>query len=1166
MTAPTLLVGLGGTGSKIIRKVAKLASAEQRKHLGFAAFDTDINELRDIKAADPFVKTVQTSTKLSVGEYLNIDTHARDSWFPVNTILNSKTLTEGAGQVRAVSRLALDTAIRAGKMEPLHEAIHDLYKLEEGKGEQALRIIIVSSLAGGTGSGLLLPVALYIKNYLSTRFRQNANITRGFFILPEVFYEVIRGQAERNNLKCNAYAALRELDAFLMRGDETLHDKYVDNVRLKFPRIGSDVFDEYDIRPYDFCFLFDAQNAEGKKLNSFDQYIDHAADCVYAQSIGPMNKRSNSSEDNTIRKLVAERGRNRYAGAGSSMLIYPFEDVRKYIALNWANECVSKQWLVFDDMYEELRKRNSDMRSKGIAVADIEKSSNYIENVENRANNKDPFARFIENACYIYDDDGLNRKGSKWQAYVKSLITKVSADQSSGQKELDDMRDRAQGFYDDLNSGKASWDKFDAAHQVIDKYRQVVNKRREQSADSIAYAMFRAEEGSVTQERHMHKLETYLVDEDKKFMHPNAIRYFLYKTHMTLLQERRKLANKNAEKITFFEEFEKVHIHKGEEGGEMTVTYSDRDVPFWNKFFGDMTPEMRGAKTILQVYIDHIDEYRADAITELVLEEGIRYVEKLSDSFEKFYDTFRAKVAEIKKNIAGITKKYRESKGTAARYVCASETSLNKLLESMPYSGGTMAIGDELSQGIYNRIYQYAMLPSKPSNNSYFSDLFDTGILGYFQDELMRKYSSTVDMDVITAMETEATYDEGKVEDKDIQKYVEDVIAVTRKLSCPFIESPLGEQRDSIDICAFNTKIYPDDNSPRSLLIDKELMNYGGVKDDSISKSMILFYQSFYGLRANDLGKFAPPERSLTSKRDGGDYYKAYYDLINKIHPLPHLSTALTPHIDRWWHSITKMPDLDETSQEIQENKIYAAFFWGLLRGLFDIYETSSEKKVYRLKVDRLVMSDKSENMIVSDGSACDNLYKVLDAFAIYPELVDKVLARIELFTVHDVAKSKTDSLEDANLYKSIMSFKVNEFRLGENDDIRSIFEIPLLMKRAITPELYYEEDMLQLLRASITEVKKYVERMCSKKIAPEATGRVLMAHYDLYLKNLETLSKESAYDYYDHLFVKTYEIVAMVFEDDLELMVEAENVRERGGKAKAASLALKEPKAKKEA
>lgn len=413
MIAPTLLVGLGGTGSKIVCRVSQMVTEEQRKRIGFAVFDTDINELREIREANPFIKTIQTSTKLTVGEYLNIDTHARDEWFPVNGILNSKSLTEGAGQVRAISRLALDTAIRAGNMEPLHNAIEELYKLEGDSSEQALRVVIVSSLAGGTGSGLILPVALYLKNYLATKFQASANITRGFFILPEVFYEVIRGQSERNNLKCNAYATLRELDAFLMKGDETLPEKYEKTVKLEFPRVGSNDVEEYNVRPYDFCFLFDAQNTEGKKLNSFNQYLDHAANCIYSQSIGPMNKRSNSSEDNTIRELCAERGRNRYAGAGSAMLIYPYEDVREYIALNWTKECVSSQWLVFDRMYKEKCLANAEMRAQGLNRRDINASVDYIESINQMAKQKDPFALSIEKACTIYDEGGYKKVNDK---------------------------------------------------------------------------------------------------------------------------------------------------------------------------------------------------------------------------------------------------------------------------------------------------------------------------------------------------------------------------------------------------------------------------------------------------------------------------------------------------------------------------------------------------------------------------------------------------------------------------------------------------------------------------------------------------------------------------------------------------------------------------------
>ena len=108
MNAPTLLIGLGGTGCKIIERVSKMVTPEQRNNIAFAVFDTDINDLRAIEERNPFIKIIQTSTKQTVGEYLDKDTNARDTWFPVNAILNGKTLTEGAGQVRA----ALDSRPR----------------------------------------------------------------------------------------------------------------------------------------------------------------------------------------------------------------------------------------------------------------------------------------------------------------------------------------------------------------------------------------------------------------------------------------------------------------------------------------------------------------------------------------------------------------------------------------------------------------------------------------------------------------------------------------------------------------------------------------------------------------------------------------------------------------------------------------------------------------------------------------------------------------------------------------------------------------------------------------------------------------------------------------------------------------------------------------------
>ncbi len=121
--APTLLVGLGGQGSKIVARVSEKANEQQKKYLSFVVFDTDANELRQIKERQPEVKTIQTSTRQTVGEYLHTDVFSRVNWFPVHNILNNKTPSEGAGQVRAISRLVMDNAIRNGDLEPLHAAL-----------------------------------------------------------------------------------------------------------------------------------------------------------------------------------------------------------------------------------------------------------------------------------------------------------------------------------------------------------------------------------------------------------------------------------------------------------------------------------------------------------------------------------------------------------------------------------------------------------------------------------------------------------------------------------------------------------------------------------------------------------------------------------------------------------------------------------------------------------------------------------------------------------------------------------------------------------------------------------------------------------------------------------------------------------------------------------
>ena len=1000
-------------------------------------------------------------------------------------------------------------------------------------------------MAGGTGSGLILPVAMYIRNYLATHFRQSANITRGFFILPEVFYEVITGQTERNNLKANAYATLRELDAFLMKGDATLPERYAKTVRMQFPRAASDGYEEYSIRPYDFCFLFDAQNAEGSKLNSFDQYLDHAANCIFAQSIGPMNKRSNSSEDNTIRKLAKERGRNRYAGAGVSMLIYPFEDIKSFIALKWAKQCISKQWLVYDNLYKELCKENDQKREEGLSVSEQSLATFYVNQVESAAKHDDPFAKAIIMSSGKYNN-GVTRVADRWKLYVQAIMEKIERDLEVGSSDLSSKYDDAR---EQINALSNDWDEYVNAYYAAEEYRLMSMAYVEEVSQTIAYSMFKSSR-SISDLGQDYKLETYLVSTDNKFMHPNAIRYLLIKILELMKKQKESVDKERDDSKEYFANFEKntFDIKETEDIEETVDDLTDRKVSIFSKWTKHPSGDQEDMKRKFKVFFDTIGNYQVQCTQSIVLARGIAYIDSLISAFESFFKSFESKVGTLNESIEYIYKKYSGSKGTTVRYVCASRACLDKIYEKKPYTGSSIALDSELAKEIYVKVLEYSLKKEKPNNNRYFNALFDDGIIGYFKNTVMRDYGNELDVDIITAIGKEVDY-EGIYEEDDyayslIDQYIRKTINDTRKLSCPFIETPLGEPREPINACTFNISLAPEkgDDSPNAELIRKELMNYGGEPDEDISKYMIMFYQSFYGLRANDLSKFAPPEKSVTYNRSGGEYFKAYYELVQGIHPETHRSKEISPHIDRTWHIITKMPDLDDANQKKQEYNIYAAFFWAIMRRYIVLSDEGKDQKIYKPRNTLLKMED--DLLIVSNGTECDKLYEVLDAIAIYPELVNRILSDIEVRTIDDM--NECSQLEDGILFSSLKSFKIYEPSIGK-DSVPStcIFDIPMLMKKSATPDIYYEADVIGMLQVELEEIRKYLSNFCTPKELPEKMGTLIMEQFEKHLSSVALESEIHPSIYKESLFIKTCDIISNTL-SDLGLKKEAALIQEK--------------------
>ena len=316
---------------------------------------------------------------------------------------------------------------------------------------------------------------------------------------------------------------------------------------------------------------------------------------------------------------------------------------------------------------------------------------------------------------------------------------------------------------------------------------------------------------------------------------------------------------------------------------------------------------------------------------------------------------------------------------------------------------------------------------------------------------------------------------------------------------------------------------------------------------------MILFYTAVYGLSPEDLSKFAPAKHDMTVEKPAGDYYKAYFELLDQIHPVTHKSKIVTPHIDRWWHVLTKMPDLNEESQAIQLNRILRAFFWGIVGGYIEYLPYTKIRNIYKVNGQSFLEEQKFEDLIVSNGTMCDHLYEVLDAFMIYPHLVTTVLKDVKKRDVRDtLAKKEFRNCVLEGLLKKLRFDEEGISGISKNT-VRSVLELPLLMKWSVPDDDYDEDRMETFVRIIIKEIQDYVRRHTNEKEYVSVYSRVLKEQFDLFKENavlaamtVRNVLSDPMYVYICRTVAREYDSLDMIEErdailEDLRKNVEAE-------------------------
>jgi len=1141
--APTLIIGLGGTGCEIASRVDKLTNEEQRKFVRFVHFDTDANELRMRREETPYIKTVQTSSRVTVGQALRNDREAREKSFPSNLQLLNKPLTEGAGQVRSISKLAFDACVREGRITPLHEAIDELQKINGDSMAQAMRVVIVSTLVGGTGSGILLPLSMYLRHYLENTC-QKKPIIRGVCVLPDVFFHGSnKTDTEKNNLRANAYATLRELDAFMLKADSSNAAELSKKFWLKMPTPGTvDEYDDYSLNPMDFCFLFDGQNQDGDGLQTFSMYKQHVADCIYASSISMLNKRLNSSEDNTILQRCAENGRNRYCGFGTSKIVYPFKDVRDYIAMGWMNQSMTDDWLRYDKQYEKELVKQQLSRSQGVMHPPIDRRKFYCDSVTSDQSEHNSFALSLYEECHNKDRLGISFTTPRWDSYydkLKEFIdNKVSEDEGYDEGVSDNIEknlNQMSTYIDD----KAVQDfkrTYMMTAPLMKTYFSITKRHAEAIAGVVADSIFSPNNFDTANEHHV---EHWLTQNGTP-LHPNSIRFFLYNLEMLLKEEKRRLSLPSKEedfeeemsmddssfdnesfadlekKVKGFFEAKDNIIESKNGNNDQSVNLDTFVGSFRGGILGnnsDLFDKMNNVVSKCRDHCANIRRYYSVYLRLTIINAALEYIDKLCNNYEYFFQQLESEIKRLPRRIKRIQETYENSAGNPVIYACASEKCLEGLAARCPNTVDSIALTPEFRQALFKGIFETLKADTADKQREIIDDLVNEDILKFWRDEAINQYGKKIDMDIIDALRTQAELESGLEDAEEQRYYIEGIANEAKKLAAPFIDRPIGQEPYIIDACGMGKAVSSADDMLKASIIARVFDSH--ERDEYMDKYQILYLKALYNLKICDLPKFAPADDNAVDPHNMGDYYKAYWKRIDSILPDSMKTRVLTPHLDKRWHYIGVMPDLSDESEKRCFAEAHAAFVSSILYGW-----VKYDRDIYRfLDKNGDFISD---DIIVEDGR-CNKLSEIYQAMLMNRPLVIDMLARFNEETKKETSTSSVGNKDytHTKLYRLMKDAHIYAFDVIPK---LSVFELPLLCKVTAGTIDYDNDDAIVMLKNIMAYIETYLKKFYSDDyIRNEYFVKWLRDEADKMLDNLNTI--------YDS---EEYTIIAKPFSDEI--------------------------------
>jgi len=303
---PTLFIALGGTGAEVLWRIrrrilntlwgvgsgqpVRLDSLTEFPFAEFLQIDLSASEVTESGKAMKtdilgdkirFKEEEKLVKKLDLNKYVKTDDELAkypivQEWFPLSRSkvneLNIDT-EKGAGQIRSISRLyffdkyaEIKSAIRTKAEHLLANVSSDEAAKRLGLKMQtgALKIVVVASTAGGTGSGSFLDLG-YLSGVIGKQ-AANAGVTTNLVLMLPTGYT----GANRTRTQANTYAALMELETCMRQGSRYIK-QWNENETIR----------DMSETPYSDVYLVDTGNLAAAQTEDIKDLYDMVADALF---------------------------------------------------------------------------------------------------------------------------------------------------------------------------------------------------------------------------------------------------------------------------------------------------------------------------------------------------------------------------------------------------------------------------------------------------------------------------------------------------------------------------------------------------------------------------------------------------------------------------------------------------------------------------------------------------------------------------------------------------------------------------------------------------------------------------------------------------------------------------------------------------------------------